>query len=217
MGFRPVTLSEVLDDKMGLAPGASPVVFTFDDSDESQFRTLADHSVDPNCAVGIWMAFAKQHPDFPVKACFYVLPPVPWGQRATLIPKLKMLKEWGCELGSHTITHRSLAKLSSDQVKEELSKAQEFIRGWSFDPFAIALPLGISPKDKSLLKSFTLNGKTYRHEAVLLVGAGPAPSPEDPKFDPFRLPRIQAIEGEYGITYWLDRIHRGLVSPYVAP
>src|ERR1044071_6016423 len=32
LGFRPVTLSSYLDNKMDLAPGASPIVFTFDDS-----------------------------------------------------------------------------------------------------------------------------------------------------------------------------------------
>ena len=47
--------------------------------------------------------------------------------------------------------------------------------------------------------------------------AAPAPAPGSQKLDPYRLPRIQGIEGDYGITYWLDKVKSGKVKPYVAP
>lgn len=217
MGFRPVSLSDYLDGKMDLAPGASPVVFTFDDSQISQFRMLSDGRIDPDCAVGIWRAFAEKHPDFPVKATFFVLPPVPFGQKDELPKKLAYLKEWGCELGSHTASHKILAKLSDAEVKEEFGKAVEFISGLGFPAPVIALPFGISPKNAGLLMSFEYQGKRYGHRAALLVGANPAPPPGGDNLNPMRLPRIQSIEGDYGLTFWLDKIEKGETRVYVQP
>lgn len=216
MGFRPVTVGEYLDGKMPLPPGASPIVFTFDDSHPSQFRLLDDGSIDPDCAVGIWRAFAEKHPDFPVRATFYILPPTPWGQPKHLAAKFALLKEWGCELGSHTVTHTSLKKLDDEGVKRELAGAIEFIESAGFRCRTIALPYGISPKDERLLRGFEYQGKRYAMEGALLVGANPARSFTASARDPFRLPRIQGIEGDMGITYWLDQVERGQVKPFVA-
>jgi len=218
MGFRPVTLSSYVNDAMELAPGASPIVFTFDDSHPSQFRFLDDGSIDPDCAVGIWQEFAKTHPDFPVRATFYILPDSgPWGQPKRAERKFKMLKGWGCEIGSHTMTHRRLSSLSDSDVKKELAGAIDFITAQGFACESVALPYGISPKNKSLLAGFTLGGKAYGHKSALLVGANPAPSPESPKRNLMRLPRIQSIEGDYGVTYWLDRVASGREPVYVEP
>ncbi len=217
-GFRPVTLGQYLDNKMDLAPGASPVVFTWDDSHPSQFKLRDDGSLDPDCGLGIWEAFAKEHPDFPIKATFYILPDSgPWGQRNLVDKKFEMLKAWGCEVGSHTITHRQLSKIPEAEVKKELSAAIDYIESKGFSCDSVALPYGISPKNKALLKSFTLNGKTYSHRAALLVGANPAPAPTSEKRDLLRLPRIQSIEGDYGLTYWLGKVEEGEVDPFVQP
>jgi hypothetical protein len=210
LGFRPVTLSSYLDNKMDLAPGASPVVFTLDDSDPSQFKLLPDGRLDPDCALGIWQDFATKHPDFPIRATFFVLPNSgPWGQRKLASRKFQLLKQWGCEVGSHTFSHSRLDRMPPAKVLNELSGAVAYIKKHEFDPFSIALPYGISPKDPSLLKGF--------HRAALLVGAGPAPSPVSKKLNPMRLPRIQGIDGEFGITYWLDKVEKGTFSPYVQP
>ena len=75
-GYRPVTVSEVVDKKIDLPAGLSPVVFTFDDAGPSQFSYI-DHNgtleIDPNSAVGIWLAFHKEHPDWRNKATFCML------------------------------------------------------------------------------------------------------------------------------------------------
>lgn len=216
LGFRPVTVSAYLEGKMDLAPGASPIVFTFDDSDPTQFRILPDGKIDPDCAVGIWQAFAEKHPDFPIVATFYVLPEM-WGQRTSVKAKLDMLRRWGSELGCHTYTHRSLGTLSDAEVKREIQRSVDMIRAYGFEPASIALPYGIRPKNHALLKGFKENGKTYGFRAALMVGAGPAPAPGSPKLDPYKLPRIQGIDGVYGITYWLDKVKAGKVHPFVAP
>ncbi len=217
LGFRPVTLSEYLENRMTLPPGASPVVFTFDDSTPSQFRLLEDGSIDPECAVGVWQAFAQEHPDFPVRASFFVLPDSLWGPKAQIDRKIEQIKAWGSELGSHTQSHANLSKLSDDEAKKELAQALDFLAEKGFDHPAIALPYGASPKNRELLKGFEYEGKSYRMSGALLVGSNPAPAPGTEKFDAYRIPRIQAIEGEFGLTDWLDRLERGEVKPYVAP
>lgn len=209
LGFRPVAMRDYLAGNMKLAPGASPVIFTFDDSHPSQFR-LVDGKLDPECAVGIWQEFASKHADFPVLASFYILPSTgPWGAKSDVPEKLRLLKDWGCELGSHTISHSNLSKLSDAVVEKEFVDANRFIRDAGFEPSVIALPFGIAPKNRGLLD------KHYR--AALLVGAGPAPPPGSEKFDPMRIPRIQGIDEDYGLTYWLDRVESGRYQPYVEP
>ncbi|HCE00728.1 MAG TPA: hypothetical protein DER07_06765, partial [Armatimonadetes bacterium] len=211
LGFRPVTLSEYLENRMDLPPGASPVVFTFDDSHPSQLRFLDDGKLAPDCALGVWSAFAAKHPDFPVRATFFVLPPTPWGQPGRVAAKFRLLRELGCEVGSHTYSHANLGRLPVEAAERELRRSSDWIaREFGVRPSAIALPYGVAPKDPGLLKRCGFR-------AALLVGAGPAPSPDEPKRNPFRLPRIQAIDGEYGLSYWLDRIEAGKVRPYVAP
>ncbi len=216
MGFRPVTLGEYIDNKMDLAPGASPVVMTWDDSDANQMDYLPDGTLDPNCAVAVWQAFSKEHPDFPVKGCFYVNANGPFGKDGK--KKVAQLLEWGSEVDSHSMTHAYLGRISDDEVKKELGGMQDYLRELGVSsPRVMCLPFGMRPKNRELLKSFEWNGKTYKHEAALLVGANPAPSPNDPKRDLFALPRIQAYDGEMGLTYWLDQVEKGEVRPYVQP
>ena len=216
MGFRPVTLGEYLDNTMDLAPGASPVVMTWDDSDPNQFDYLPDGTLDPDCAVAQWQEFAMEHPDFPVKGSFYVNANGPFVNDGP--KKVKQLLEWGCEVDSHTMTHEYLSRVNDETVKKELGGMQDYLRKLGVeDPRVMCLPFGLRPKNRDLLRSFEWNGKTYTHDAALLVGSNPAPSPNDPERDLYALPRIQAYDGELGLTYWLDQVAAGKVSPYVQP
>ncbi len=215
-GFRPVTLSQYVANKFELPPGASPVVITFDDSDPSQFRYLENGEIDPNCAIGIWSEFAKQHPDFPVLGSFFVLQNGPFRKDGP--QKVKQLLEWGCDVASHTLHHARLDRMSDEEVKAELAGAIDWLQSLGVErPGLLSLPFGKMPKNKTLLFSFVLDGKEYKHDAALLVGANPAPSPSDPKRDNLAIPRIQAYEGDRGLTYWLNKIDEGKVSPYVQP
>lgn len=216
LGFRPCTVTDYLENKFPNPPGSSPAVFTFDDSNPSQLQLLPDGTVDPKCAVGIWMDFAKTHPDFPVRATFYVLPDVMFGQPKLKAQKIAKLKELGCELGSHTVSHPILKRLPDEKVKEELAGAIDHLEEMGTpSPVSIALPFGVSPKNKALLKEFTRGGKTYQMKAAFLVGANPAPSPTSPKLNRYRIPRIQAYGGPYGLPYWLDRFEKGEVKVLV--
>lgn len=217
-GYRPVLLRDYLDNKIDLPAGAAPVVFTFDDARNSQFRYLPNGRIDPTCVIGIWQDFAKAHPDFPIKATFYVLPTVGFCGTAEGAKKVKALLAMGCEIGNHTVNHFSLAKLSDTEVVKELGDCvvniEKLAPGTKVD--TVALPMGISPKNKKLLASGIYNGQTYSNRAVLLVGANPAPAPISKRYNPMRLPRIQACEQDSGSTFWLNRIKNGGMGRYIS-
>ena len=217
-GYRPVLLHDFLDNKIDLPLGMAPVVFTFDDARNSQFKYLSSGEVDPTCVVGIWQEFAKTHPDFPVKATFYLLPDAGFCSMADASKKVKALLAMGCEIGNHTVTHTSLKKLSDEGVQKELGGCITLIEklapGTKVD--TIALPMGISPVNKKLLVKGSYAGQAYANRAVLLVGAEPAPAPISKRFKPMRLPRIQALDGPSGSTFYLDKIKNGQMGRYIS-
>lgn len=218
MGFRPVTMREFVNDKMNLAPGASPVVFTFDDSHRDQFNIRDDGTIDPNCFVGIWLAFAEKHPDFPLKATFYVNANGPFGQKKWVSKKIEMLKSWGCQVGSHTMSHPNLKTLSDDKVKKEMGECISMIEALGLNADSFCYPYGIKPKNMSIVtQGFEYNGKHYKHTDACLAGDRPALSPKDKKFNLYNIARVGADEGDHGLTYWLNRIADGRHKPYVQP
>lgn len=216
-GFRPVTLIEYLENRMKLPPGASPVVFTFDDGWESQYRILPNGQIDPNCAVGVWRKFAATRPDFPVKATFFVLPPQPFNDKKTAKTKLANLRRWGSEIGIHTMTHTSLAKLSDDGVRRELGESIRWLRKFGFEARTLAMPYGELPKDRALLKEFIYKGERFKLSGAVRVGAKPSESPNSKAIRRWALPRIQGIDADYGLTWWLRRVKADKVDLYVQP
>src|SRR5207245_7782033 len=76
-GYRLINLGDLLDRRIVLPAGTTPVVLTFDDSSPGQFRYLEKNGtleIDPKCGVGILEAFFKEHPDFGRGGTFYVRP-----------------------------------------------------------------------------------------------------------------------------------------------
>ena len=69
----------------------------------------------------------------------------------------------------------------------------------------LALPHGVYPKDVTWALEGTAKGTTYRHDAILMVAGGAAPSPFARTFDPVRLPRIQAVERDLTLLAQLLR------------
>ena len=217
MGFRPVTISEYVGNRMKLPPGSSPVVMTFDDAHPDQFTIKKDGSIDPKCAVGIWEEFAKTHPDFPVKGTFYTLP-VLWGQHKLIQKKIDMLRGWGSEIGNHTLNHRFLSRLNDDQVKYEIAKMNDLLVTYGIHPnMPFCPPYGEYPRNRSLVKSFWYNHKLYQHSSACMAWDSPAVSPNDPKFSRYKFERLHGNGREFGIDFWLERVKKGKVQLYVAP
>jgi hypothetical protein len=215
-GYRPITVAELVDRKIALPAGMSPVVFTFDDASPSQFRYV-DHNgtleVDPNSAIGIWLEFHRTHPDWANKATFCMLPGAAAGhaffgergiegqETAWRHRKVRFLADQGFELCDHTLWHANLSKYSDEVVQEQIARGalaiDSAVPGYKVRTFA--LPLGIWPKNQELAHAgswrdpHTGRVVAYRFDAILEVTGGPARSPFDPKFDPLRLPRIEVF------------------------
>jgi len=213
-GYRPVTVSELVDRKIDLPAGLSPVVFTFDDAGPSQFSYIDRNGtleIDSNSVVGIWLAFHREHPDWRNRATFCMLPAGAAGhaffgekgiegqKSEWRFRKVKFLADQGFELCGHTLWHANLGKYNDVVVQEQIARGtlaiDSAVPGYKVRTFA--LPLGVWPRNRALAVAGEWrnpHGGTvarYHFDAVLEVSGGPARSPYDPEFDAKRLTRIE--------------------------
>jgi peptidoglycan/xylan/chitin deacetylase (PgdA/CDA1 family) len=229
-GYRTVALNDYLDGKIALPAGTTPLILTFDDSSPGQFRYIqrgndgqrgSDWVIDPECGIGILEAFAREHPGFGHAATFYVLPGANppnrlFNQPELATRKLQYLASQGYEIGNHSLWHAELGRYSEAVVREQLAGAQEWVQrhvpGYRFR--TLALPLGSYPKELGWALSGEAKGMTYKHDAILMVAGGAAPSPYARTFDPNRLPRIQAVGTD--LDYWITYFDRNPGERYVS-
>ncbi len=223
-GYRLVALNDYIDGKIALPAGTSPVILTLDDSSPGQFRYIqrgGDWVIDPECGIGILEAFAREHPGFGRAATFYVLPGANPPNRLFNQPdlttrKLQYLVSQGYEIGNHSLWHAELGRYSEAVVREQLAGAQEWVQrhvpGYRFR--TLALPLGSYPKELAWALSGEAKGMTYKHDAILMVAGGAAPSPHARNFDLNRLPRIQAVGPD--LDYWITYFDRNPGERYVS-
>jgi hypothetical protein len=215
-GYRPVNMSDVLDKKLDLPKGISPVVFVFDDASPEQFRYIDNNGkleIDPTSGIGIWLDFRKTHPDWANKAVFCLLNGAAaghnfFGDRGVQgqksqwrFQKVKWLADNGFELCDHTLWHAQLSKYPDAFVQEQIARnvlgIDSAVPGYTIR--AMALPQGLWPKNRALASkgSWTdpKTGKTvnYSWPVVFEVDGGPMRSPYDPAFNPGSTPRIQVI------------------------
>ena len=215
-GYRLVGLNDLVDRRIAVPAGTTPVVLTFDDSSPGQFRYLDRNGtpeIDPNSAVGILEAFTRERPDFGRAATFFVLPGAASPNRLFDQPahegrKLRYLASRGYEIGNHTLWHANLGKYGETVVRAQLAQAQQWVRRHvpDYRMRALALPHGVYPQELRWALEGTAKGETYRHDAIVMVAGGAAPSPFSRRFDPVRLPRIQAVQRE--LTAWLEHFAR---------
>lgn len=206
-GYRTVTADALVSGRIDVPAGKSPMVLTFDDATVSQYGELPDGSVDPKSGLGILLAVAKANGEPHPVATFYVNAE-PFAGREDY---LKKLHDLGMEIGDHTLSHANLKRLSDAQVQEELAKDLTLIRRTvpGIQVTTMALPLGIHPVNKGLAAKGRSGTTAYSFKGVMLVGAGPAPSPYSTRFKPLAVPRLLSggDKGLYfGATYWLNRI-----------
>ena len=224
--YRLISLTDMLNNNIDVPAGCIPIVFTFDDGTSGQFNMIEKDGkpvVNPRSAVGIMEEFYKKHPDFGLKGTFYVNLGVNTFQGSgNMTDRLNYLIEKGFEIGNHTKTHVSLPQVKTVQkMLEEVGGNQvlmnEIVPGYSFNSFS--LPFGNASKD---LKEYVIKGNyqgvDYKHSAIVLVGANPAPSPVSPKFDPLALPRVRSTgqkKVECDLAWWLNALDKGS-SQYVS-
>ena len=215
-GYRPVNMSDVLDKKLNLPRGLSPVVFVFDDASPEQFRYIDNNGkleIDPTSGMGIWLDFKKTHPDWNNKSVYCLLSGASaghnffgdrgvQGQKSNWrFPKVKWLADNGFELCDHTLWHAQLNKYPDAFVQEQIARnalaIDSAVPGYKIR--SMALPQGLWPKNRALAsKGSWTNPKTgktvsYDWPVVFEVAGGPMRSPYDPAFNPGMTPRIQVI------------------------
>lgn len=228
-GYRPISLKDYVNNNIDIAIGMTPVVITFDDGNENNFRIIKDENnkdiIDPNCAVGILEDFNKDYPDFKPTATFFVFGNNPFRQPEYVEYKLKYLIDNGYDIGNHTIDHRGMRKVQSKEVIEEaIGKQIEVIRNIlpDYTMNTYALCYGERPKMEGLdryLNSGIYEGVEYNNIAILNVGWNPAPSPTSTKFNPLSLPRIRASEmkvDNVGIYNWIEHFDKNPEKKFIS-
>ena len=223
-GYRLISMNDLLDGRIDLPAGCSPVVLTFDDGNSGQFRYLEKNGrlvIDPQCAVGILEEFHSTHPDFGLAATFYIFYETPFGQAEHIQKKLSHLVEQGFEIGNHCYNHGNLRRLAPKQARRELAlqvkRTRDYLPGYNVR--SLALPFGEHPEDMSYIIEGNFKGTAYRHEGILLVGANPAPSPFSRDFNPAALPRVRASEMDtdgVGLYDWLERLRDDPKRRYIS-
>ena len=110
----------------------------------------------------------------------------------------------GHELCNHTLWHANLGRMTETQVKEQIARAQMAVDSAvpGYDMRTMALPLGMWPANRALLRSGSWTDPRSKREvrytidAVLMVAGGASRSPHDSAFDPLKIPRVQVFAEE---------------------
>lgn len=202
MDYRPITMDEFLRGHIDVPLGKIPIVLTFDDGRSGQFNLIKKDGelvADPKSAVGIWMDFNKQYPDFGLKGTFYVnLGVRTFEGEGTLAQRLKYMIDLGFEIGNHTYTHEALRLITKkEDVIYQMGKNQEvmesLVPGYKFS--SLALPFGEDVRLdelKDLVVSGDYNGTSYDHLGVLDCKWRPSYSPFSVNFNARSIFRVRA-------------------------
>lgn len=198
--YYPISVANFVSGEIDVPAGKKPVVLTFDDGSQGQFNILENEEIDADSAVGAMLQFCKEKTDFDCRAIFYVNA-LPFKQKDLVAKKLNFLIENGFEIGNHTLTHADLAK--SNNINYELGELNNRVLDWlnvEFKIESLAYPFGAYPKaegEMNKIKSGSHDGNNYKITNAFLVGAEPSFSPYHKNFNPYKIPRIQAIEEEW--------------------
>ncbi len=221
-GYRPIRTVDLVRGEIDVPAGTTPVVLTFDDSTREQLAFTADGDVDPDTAIGILRDVAAGCDGFEARASLYVNA-YPFGGGQDSDELVTWLHDHGFELGNHTAGHVNLRNLPASEVQRELAAGVEVITDVVVDAevVTLSLPFGIWPEDRGLAASGAHEGRTYDHEGILLVGAGPASSPFHAEFEPLAIPRIRSGawdggEPDFSSGFWFDVFERNPHRLYVS-
>lgn len=227
-GYRPISLADFVNNNINVDAGLTPVVITFDDGNQNNFNIIekdGEKIVDPNSAVGILEEFNKAHPDFPLKATFFVFGSNPFRQPELLEYKLNYLVEKGFDIGNHTLEHNDMSKINEANkiqkvIGQQAAFLESYIPGYKINTYALSY--GARPKDKALypyLQKGEYEEKPYDNIAVLNVGWDPNVSPIDKAFDPYAIHRVRASETKVdgvGMYDWLAVLDKNPERRYIS-
>ena len=211
-GYYPVNFIDLIRGLPDVPPTKKPIVITFDDSDITQFRVLADNTIDASSALGIMLNFHKQHgQEWPLRATFFVLADDRndyrslFGQPKFAKAKLKLLAKLGMEVGSHTVTHANLSVATAERIYWELGVSQHIIEEMipNYEVQTLSVPFRGFPFTLEFLKAGRWSDYRYTYTGNAAAWGGPSPSPHDETtFQIYKIPRMEVTEDS--LNYWLD-------------
>lgn len=187
-----LSIEDYAHNRYPIPLGKKPVILTFDDGKTNQFRYLEDGQIDPDCAVGILDKFHEEFPEFGSAVAFY-LNRYPFGSLSEAQKKIEYLYKTGRQIGYHTLDHNDLRHLGGEATLNLVKAQKEALdnlapSGMLFT--TLSYPHGWVPvENEQFISSLVTVG--------LLVGADPAYPLNHEKANPYRTPRIQAIDEEW--------------------
>ena len=201
--YRMIRLEDYINGIINVELGKSPIIITFDDGKENNFKVLGKKDgkleIDPNCAVGILEDFKHKYPDFNVTATFFVNGDL-FQQEEYNEDILHWLVDNGYDIGNHTLTHPDFTKISAESTQKEVGEMYKRLDNILKDKYVhiIAMPFG-SPYKKNhpnfnLMLKGTYEGLNYETESMLRVGWEAELSPFNKDFDKTFLKRIRAYD-----------------------
>lgn len=203
-GYRMIRLEDYSNGIIDVPLGFSPIVLTFDDGNEDNFKvTGVDDSgnliFDKNSAIGILEEFKSKHEDASVTATFFLTGAL-CNQKEYNERIIKWLVENGYDVGNHTKTHLDIKVSSKERVQAEIAyvydELERIIPGKYVK--SVALPFG-SPYSKNhsnyqYVLNTNYNNKQYETKVALRVGWEPEVSPFNKVFDKTYLKRCRAYD-----------------------
>ncbi len=224
-GYRTIHLNDYVSGNINTKAGFTPVVITFDDGNENNFRVFEEDGnieIDPNCAIGILENFKKSHPNFNTTATFFLNSNI-FNQPEYVDYKLNFLLENGYDIGNHTLYHTDLSKSDKETIQKAISQEIEVINKYikDYPVNTLALPFGGQPQGEDYIYSVKgeYNSISYHNNAVLLVGWDPYKSPFHKDFDYTKIHRVRASEtnvDNVGLYDWLNKFDENKQIKYVS-
>lgn len=223
-GYRPISLKDYINNEIDTEAGKTPVVFTFDDGNITDFNIIeedGEKKIDPESAIGILEDFNKKHEDFNLEATFFLYGENPFRQKELIDYKLKYIIDKGMDIGNHTKGHENLRSLSAIDIQKTIAKNIDYIKGYlpKYDMNTLSLPYGARPKSEEKRKYLfngSFDGTIYNNIGALAVGWKPEHSSIHKKFDYKYIHRVHGSSEKFGIRYWLEYFDNNPNKRYIS-
>ncbi len=230
--FVMVGMRSMVTGRFDVPAGKKPAILTFDDASAGQFglrEATGGYEVNPDTAVGVLEAYAKEHPDFAGPAFFAVLPFncfASEGDPSSCEERLNWLVDHDYEIGNHTADHVSLADVAPDFFTKSIGSMELWIndrvpqgKGNLADvlvlPFGAYPDIDLHPDQRSwLYDGFWYLGDPVNLDLVVAVNGGPAISPYSTKFSMLDVYRFNTTPDLF--AYYADQMVSGEISIFVS-
>jgi len=207
-GYRPVSMSDFINNTIDIPLGTTPVVLTFDDGYKSDIYYDEEGNIHPDSVAGIMLEMAGKYDDFDPRAIFYIYGKNPFREQDLITKKLQDLVEIGFEIGNHTIDHNELNTLSHEGIQEALGREHAFILSHlpDYKVSHMCFPKGLKPSDDRIESIFkgTYEDVTYDYLSGVNVGWNPTRPYGHINFNARSINRVTCGDDDFELNYWLD-------------